>query len=56
MPMYIFLNTTAYGKGTAYMPQEINKIIFTIIIVQQPNNVNNLIFITIARPVIILPS
>ena len=56
MPIYTPLNITAYRRGTACIPQEINGVAFTIVTVQQPDNVNNLILTTIAEPVIILPS
>ena len=56
MPVYIPLNITAYRRGTAYIPQEINRVAFAIIIVQQLNNINDLTLTIIAGPVIVLPS
>jgi len=38
------------------MLQEINRVAFTVVIVQQPNNVNNLTLIIMVGLVIILPS
>lgn len=54
--VYTPLNFTARGRGTAYMPQEMNGVAFAVVTVQQPNNVNNLTLATMARPVIVLPS
>ena len=56
MPVYIPLNITARGRGTIYIPQEINGAAFAIVIVQQPNNVNNLALAIMAGLVIILLS
>ena len=56
MLVYTPLNITAYRRGIAYMPQEINRVAFAVVTVQQPNNINNLTLIIIAGPVIILPS
>ena len=56
MLVYIPLNITTCRKETTYIPQEINRVAFAVVIVQQPNNVNNLTLIIIAGPVIILPS
>ena len=55
MLIYIFLNITAYRRKTVYMLQEINRITFAVVTVQQPNNINNLTFTTMAGLVIILP-
>jgi len=54
MLVYTPLNITAKGRGTIYVPQEINGVAFAIVTIQQPNNVNNLALIIIAGPVIIL--
>ena len=54
--VYIPLNITAKGRGTVYILQEINGATFAVVIMQQPNNVNNLALITIIGPVIILLS
>jgi hypothetical protein len=54
--VYTPLNITAYRRGITYMPQEINRVAFAMVIVQQPDNVNDLTLAIIAGPVIILLS
>ena len=34
IPVYTPLNITAYKRGTAYIPQEINRVAFAVITVQ----------------------
>jgi len=53
MPVYILLNITTKGRGTIYVLQEINRAVFTMVTVQQPNNINNLALVIMAGLVII---
>jgi len=56
MPVYTPLNITTCRRGTVYILQEINGVAFTIVTVQQPNNINNLTLAIMVGLVIILLS
>ncbi|KAF2176533.1 hypothetical protein K469DRAFT_606843 [Zopfia rhizophila CBS 207.26] len=50
-PVYTPLNITTKGKGTANVPQGLNGVVFAVVTVQQPDDVNDLAPATLAGPV-----
>ena len=55
-PVYTPLNITTEGKGTANVPQGLNGVVFAVVTVQQPDDVNDLAPATLAGPVALLLS
>jgi hypothetical protein len=47
------LNIIVKGKGTAAVLEEINRVVFTAVITQQLDNIDDLALVTLARPIII---
>jgi hypothetical protein len=51
--VYTPLNITAKGKGTAAVPQGINKAAFAVVTTQQPDNTDDLALATLTKPVVL---
>lgn len=52
-PIYTPLNIMTKGKGTTDVPQGLNGVVFAVVTVQQPDDVNDLALAALAGPVVI---